>query len=156
MIRAARPEDAESIAAIWNQIIRDTALTFTSVEKDAANVAALIASQPLFVGEENRAIAGFVTWSQFRGGPGYAHTMEHSIHVAQPARGLGLGRALMAVCADQARAAGTHSLLAGIAGENAEGMAFHAALGFRQVARLPQVGHKFGRWHDLVLMQKFL
>jgi len=156
LIRAARPEDAESIAAIWNQIIRDTALTFTSVEKDAANVAALIASQPLFVGEENRAIAGFVTWSQFRGGPGYAHTMEHSIHVAQPARGLGLGRALMAVCADQARAAGTHSLLAGIAGENAEGMAFHAALGFRQVARLPQVGHKFGRWHDLVLMQKFL
>ena len=47
-------------------------------------------------------------------------------------------------------------MIAGIAGENAGGIAFHSALGYGQVARLPEVGWKFGRWHDLVLMQKML
>jgi phosphinothricin acetyltransferase len=51
---------------------------------------------------------------------------------------------------------GHHSMIAGVAGENAGGAAFHAAIGYREIARLPQVGWKFGRWHDLVLMQKIL
>jgi phosphinothricin acetyltransferase len=156
LIRPARDTDAEAIATIWNAIIRDTALTFTSVEKDPARLAAQIADQPFLVAEAKGEVRGFATYAPFRSGPGYARTMEHSIHVADGARGAGLGRALMAACEAHARAAGTHSLIAGISGENGGGIAFHAALGFREVGRLPQVGRKFERWHDLVLMQKFL
>jgi phosphinothricin acetyltransferase len=158
VIRPAAPADAPAIAAIWNRVIRDTAQTFTTAEKDPADLArAMTAGQPFLVAETGRApIAGFVTYFQFRGGPGYAYTVEHSVHVAQEARGRGLGRALMAAAEAHARAAGAHSMIAGVAGENAGGAAFHAAIGYREIARLPEVGWKFGRWHDLVLMQKML
>ena len=62
----------------------------------------------------------------------------------------------MAALEDHAKAAGVHSLWAGVSAENSAGIAFHRSVGFAEVARLPEVGHKFGRWMDLVLMQKIL
>lgn len=47
-------------------------------------------------------------------------------------------------------------MIAGISGENADGQAFHARMGYRPLAIIPEAGHKFGRYMDLVLMQKFL
>lgn len=156
MIRAATPEDAGAIAAIWNQVIRETTQTFNAAEKDPTVLAGQIGAQPYFVADDGSGVQGFVTWAQFRSGTGYAHTVEHSVYVAPSGRGRGLGRALMAVAEDRARATGLHSMIAGVAGENTSGVAFHAALGYREIARLPEVGWKFGRWHDLVLMQKML
>lgn len=157
MIRPARPEDAPAIAAIWNPVIRDTAITFESVEKTPADITTLIAARPAFlVAEEAEGIAGFATYGQFRGGTGYDRTMEHTVILGPGARGRGLGRALMAAIEDHARAGGAHTIFAGVSADNAPGVAFHAALGYRTVARLPEVGWKFGRWMDLVLMQKTL
>jgi phosphinothricin acetyltransferase len=81
--------------------------------------------------------------------------MKHTVIVAPQARGRDVGRTLMAAVEDHARA-GARTILAGVSAENAPGVAFHAALGYRTVARLPEVGWKFGRWIDLVLMQKTL
>ena len=156
MIRSACPVDASAIAAIWNLVIRDTVATFTTVEKTPAAIAELISAQPFWVAEDAGKVAGFATYAQFRAGTGYAQTMEHSVHVALSAQGKGLGRSLMTAVEHHARKAGVHSLLAAISGENANGIAFHIALGYALTARLPLVGRKFGRWHDLVLMQKFL
>jgi len=157
VIRPARPEDAKAIAEIWNAIIRDTVITFTTAEKDPEALARMMADgTPFFVAEHDGAVAGFATAGQFRGGPGYAHTWEHSIHVAAGARGRGVGRALMTAIEGALRAMDVHSVFAGVSGENAEGIAFHASLGYREVARLAEVGRKFDRWHDLVLMQKYL
>ncbi|MHA7887016.1 GNAT family N-acetyltransferase [Roseicyclus sp.] len=155
MIRPARPEDAGAICTIWNRVIRETTQTFTTAEKMPEVLATQMEGQPFLVAEDG-GVQGFVTYVQFRGGPGYAFTVEHSVHVAEAARARGIGRALMAAAEGHARAARMHSIIAGVAGENAGGAAFHAALGYRQIARLPEVGWKFGRWHDLVLMQKML
>ncbi len=157
-LRTARAADAAAIAAIWNPVIADTAITFTTALKTPDGIAADIARRgALFrIAEEDGVLAGFATCAPFRSGPGYARTLEHSIQLAPGARGRGIGRRLMQDLERVAQECGAHSLMAGISGENPGAVAFHTALGFAQVARLPEVGFKFGRWMDLVLMQKFL
>lgn len=155
MIRPATVADAPAIAAIWNAAIRDTTVTFNPVEKTDAEVAALTASACLVWDDGGQAIA-FARYFQFRGGQGYAHTAEHTILLHPAAQGRGIGRALMAALCDHARGAGMHSIYAGVSAENPSGVAFHTACGFSEIARLPEVGFKFGRWIDLVLMQKRL
>ncbi len=156
MIRPARTSDAAGIAAIWNPIIRDTSITFTTTLKTPEALAVQIADTPVWVAEEAGALLGFITWGPFRGGPGYAATAEHSIHIAAGARGRGIGRALMARAEAEARRTGIDVLIAGLSGENETGIAFHTACGFQKVGHLPGVGQKFGRKHDLVFMQKTL
>ncbi|MEO0485796.1 MAG: N-acetyltransferase family protein [Pseudomonadota bacterium] len=160
MIRPATLGDLPAIGAIWNPAIRETAQTFNSVEKTSDDLRALYDSQraagyALLVVEED-ALIGFGLYSQFRGGVGYARTMEHTLYMAAAARGKGAGAALLRALEDHARAQGAHALIGGIAGENPDSVRFHARHGYAEVATLPQVGYKFGRYMDLVLMQKIL
>lgn len=157
MIRPATAADAAAIAAIWNTMIRDTTVTFLPHEKTVAEVAALIdGADPVFVWDDAGQVLGFARYFQFRGGAGYRHTSEHTVLLHPGAQGRGGGRALMRHLLDHAAAAGRHSMWAGVSGENIAGVAFHERLGFETVAVLPEVGWKFDRWIDLVLMQKRL
>lgn len=156
MIARATQADAEQITALWNEVIAETTITFTSAPKTLAAIAELIEAQPVFVARDGDTCLGFATYSQFRGGDGYRLTHEHAIYLTEAARGRGLGRGLIHVVEEHARGVGSHSLIAGISGENADGITFHTAMGFLHAGRLPEVGHKFGRFLDLVLMQKQL
>ncbi|WP_300519111.1 GNAT family N-acetyltransferase [Aliiroseovarius sp.] len=157
MIRAATPEDATGIQALWNLAIRDTLITFNSVEKTQDEVRRAIDTHDAFlVAEEGGAILGYAAFGPFRAGVGYTPTKEHSIMLDPAARGRGIGRALMLRLEEAARAQRVHSLIAGVSGSNPGAEDFHVALGFARVAVVPEVGFKFDRWHDLVLMQKFL
>lgn len=161
MIRSAVAADAPAVAAIWNPMIRDTAVTFNSAEKTPEGLAQDFADKAadgkaFLVAVSDGSVLGFATYGQFRGGVGYAHAMEHTIILSRSARGQGVGRALMQAIEDHARKGGAHVMMAGVSAENPDGVAFHAAVGYREMVRLPELGFKFGRWMDLVLMQKML
>lgn len=161
IIRDATADDAAAITRYWNPQIRDTAVTFTTLQKDPAQLAAEIVARQaegkaFLVACDARKILGHATYFQFRGGPGYAYTVEHTVVLDPAAWGRGVGRALMQTLEDHARRAGMHSMIAGVSGDNPGGAAFHDRIGYRHVATLPQVGYKFGRWMDLVVMQKLL
>ena len=154
-VRAATEADAAGIVAIWNGVIEGTFATFNSVPKTVDEVAATIRTAPVFVAG-GAGVEGFATYGQFRGGAGYARTMEHTVHVAEAARGRGHGRALMAAVEGHAAARGAGVMIAGISGANPGGLLFHERLGYRPMAVLPAVGWKAGRWLDLHLMEKRL
>jgi L-amino acid N-acyltransferase YncA len=160
MIRPATQADAEAIAALWNPWIRDTAITFSAAQKTPADVAAMIAERSAaghaFLVARDPALLGFATYAQFRAGTGYATCMEHTIILSPATRGRGTGRALMQAVEFHAAQAGAHQMIAGISAENPDGIRFHAAIGYTEIARIPEAGRKFGRYMDLVLMQKFL
>jgi phosphinothricin acetyltransferase len=161
MIIEAGARHAAGIAAIWNPVIRDSAITFNAQEKPENDLVRLIvtranAGHGFFVAEEAGDVLGFATYAQFRGGIGYARAMEHTVMLAPEARGKGLGRGLMEALEAHARDRDAHSMIAGISGENEDGINFHKKIGYADVARITEVGWKFDRWLDLVLMQKFL
>lgn len=161
LIRPATPDDIPALLEAWNPVVRDTTATFAAAPKTAEGVAQMMtarraAGQEFLLAEADGRLLGFATYGQFRAGDGYVHAMEHTIILAPAARGQGTGRQLMQAIEAHARAGGVHVMMAGVSAENAAGIAFHAAIGYREVGRLPEVGRKFGRWLDLVLMQKRL
>jgi phosphinothricin acetyltransferase len=158
MIRPAAHTDVQAIATLWNRMIRETLATFTTQEKSTAEIEKMIDARPdaFFVAEARDAFAGFLTFDQFRPGPGYAHSVEHSILVMPEFQGQTVAANLMQAGFDAARALGCHVMIAGISSANPRAVRFHAKHGFEQVGLLPEVGRKGGRWLDLVLMQKNL
>lgn len=104
-------------------------------------------------------VVGVATYGDFRDSvqrEGYRFTVEHTVHVDEHVRGRGVGRALMEALVTRAQASGLHAMVGAIDGENHESITFHERLGFVEVGRLPEVGRKFDRWLDLVLVQRTL
>lgn len=161
LIRPARPSDATGICAILNPIIQETTITFSPQPVTPSDVKDGVANHaqrgdPYLVAEDSGAVVGYAKYGPFRSGLGYAQTVELTVHIASTLRGRGLGRTLVTALEDHARAAQVHSMIAGISAENPPAIAFHKKLGFSQVGLIPRAGHKFERYIDLVLMQKFV
>ena len=158
MLRSVRPAGAPQIAALWNRLVVETSITFTLEEKtiDRLETIILARGKAFQVFEQPGSIFGFATFFQFRHGAGLC-THNRAFNPSWP-RNTGhrpWGR-FMAALEDDARQCGVHSLWAAVSGENRAGVAFHQEIDFKAIARLPQVGYKFGRWVDLVLLQKIL
>ena len=160
-ILPASVDDADAIVAIWNPVIRDTTVTFNSIEKSPTDVIAMIndrraAGQAFLIARQGDDLLGFATYGAFRSGSGHTQTVEHTVILSDQAKGQGVGRALLTALESHARTNGIHSMIASVAEENAAAIAFHKALGFTQVAHIPEAGRKFGRWLDVVFLQKLL
>ena len=114
---------------------------------------------PVLVAERAGELVGVASYGDFRNTTqfeGYRFTVEHSIHVRGDQRGAGVGRVLLDVLMGHARTADVHVMVGAIDGDNVDSIRFHERMGFVEVARMPETGFKFGRWLDLVLMQRIL
>jgi phosphinothricin acetyltransferase len=161
-LRAATEDDLPAILAIYNDVIRTSTAIYAlepgTLEDRRAWLEARVANgYPVLVAERDAALLGFSSFGDWRGAwGGYRYTVEHSVHVRADARGAGVGRALLEALFPLARERGKHVMLGAIDAANAGSIRFHERLGFREVAHFQEVGHKFGRWLDLVFMQRFL
>jgi phosphinothricin acetyltransferase len=159
--RLAERRDAEALRAIYNVEVVETTVTFDLVPRSAAEQLAWIDEHQgghpaiVAVGDDGD-VAGFASLSPYRPRPAYAPTVEDSVYVRRDRRGLGIGRLLLSDLVNLARDHGFHSVIGRIVGGHDASIALHAACGFAEVGREREVGRKFGRWLDVVLMQRML
>ena len=160
-IRDAGDEDLPDILAIHNHAVATTTAIFSYHPATLDNRRALLADRrasgfPFLVAAEAGAVLGYASFGAFRPHDGYVRTVEHSVYVAEGHRRRGIAGLLMPPLIDRARALGKHVMVGAIDAANAASIALHARLGFASVGIMPQVGFKFDRYLDLMLMQKIL
>ncbi len=160
-VQMAREEHLPGILAIYNQAVEHSTAIWNDTLVDLENRRAwwrgrAEAGLPVLVAIEGERVLGYASYGPFRAFDGYRQTVEHSVYVAEGARRRGAAVALLEAIEAHARERGMHVLLGGIAADNEPSLRLHAKLGFRETARMPEVGQKFGRWLDLVFMQKLL
>lgn len=158
MIRPARLSDIATITDIYNDAGVGTTASYDLEPLTVANREAWFHERqaqdyPVLVAESDGRVVGYATYGRFRDKAGYDLTVEHSVYVDRNSRASGVGLMLMRALIDYARGRGIHVMVGALDGANEASIAFHAKLGFVEVARMPEVGRKFGRWLELVFVQ---
>ena len=161
IVRDAVDADLEAVRRIYNDAVAHTTAIWNEVVVDLDDRRRWAAARralgyPVLVAEVDGEVAGYGSFGDFRAFDGYRHTCEHSVYVDDRFRRRGIARALVVELEVRASGLDKHAMIAGIEAGNAASIALHAALGFTEVGRLPQVGRKFDRWLDLVFMEKIL
>ncbi len=112
---------------------------------------------PYLVAEIGGSVAGYAYAGPYRERPAYRYTVEDSIYLADQARRQGVGRALLARLLTESELRGFRQMVAIIGDStNLASIELHRAAGFRLVGAFYDVGFKFGRWLDSVMMQRAL
>lgn len=158
LIRDARDDDMRAMLDIYNDAVRTTTAVWnetrrTEQEHNEWLQMKRAQSLPVLVAEEQGQVLGFATYGPFRAWYGYRFTVENSIYVHRDYRRRGVARTLLTALISRARAQKLHTMIAGIEAENLASLQLHEAVGFMKAAHLHEVGYKFNRWLDLVLME---
>ncbi len=159
-VRLATLDDAEPIRAIYNVEVTTSTATFDlvprSLEDQRAWQTERSGARAVLVAEADGAVVGFGSMSPWRDRPAYATTVEDSVYVHRDHHGRGIGTALLQELVTTATAHGFHACMARIVGGHEASIALHTACGFEVVGTEREVGRKFGRWLDVVLMERLL
>jgi phosphinothricin acetyltransferase len=164
VIRDAEDADLPGILELVNALLLTTTTEWTETPYTLQDRRGWLerhrqAGEPVIVADVNGEIAGFAAYGDFRDAkkwPGYRFVVEHTVHVREKYWRTGIGRALIEALCQRAATAGKRVMVAAVDGENAGSIRFHERCGFVEVARMPDIGFKFGRWLTLVLLQRSL
>ncbi len=159
-LRLATLDDAGAVREIYNLEVTTSTATFDLVprtlDEQRAWQAERSGARAVLVATDGGAVCGFASLSPWRDRPAYATTVEDSVYVHRDHRGEGVGRALLAELLVTATAHGFHACMARIVGGHDASIALHATCGFEVVGTEREVGRKFGKWLDVVLMERLL
>ncbi|MBO5291796.1 MAG: GNAT family N-acetyltransferase [Lachnospiraceae bacterium] len=166
-VRIAEMTDAEELLSIYAPYVENTAITFEyevpSVPEFAERIRNVLKKYPYLVAESDGRIAGYAYVSAFKGRPAYDWAVETSIYVSQHRKGQGIGRMLYTELERILRQQNILNMNACIAYSEIEdeylkkdSVRFHEHLGYRLVGEFKQCGYKFGRWYNMVWMEKHI
>ncbi len=160
-VRVAEERDGEAIRAIYNLEVTTSTVTFDLVPRSREDQQAWLRSRSgahvaLVAVDKDGGVAGFGSLSPYRDRPAYRTSVEDSVYVHRDRQGLGIGKLLLASLLEAATASGFHAVLARVVGGHEASIGLHRSQGFDVVGTEREVGRKFGRWLDVVLMQKLL
>ena len=142
------------MAAVYEDGIRTRMATFETAasswkEWDAGHLAA-----PRLAAEEDGDLVGWAALVAFSSRSCYAGVAEDSVYVAEPARGRGVGLALLRELCERADGLGIWTIQAGVFPENAASVALHERCGFRRVGVRERIGQLDGIWRDVLLLER--
>jgi Sortase and related acyltransferases len=159
-VRPAVAADLAAVQAIYAHHVENGTGSFEEIAPTVAEMVdrwtAIVARDlPYLVAEQGNEIVGFAYAASFRPRSGYRFTVEDSIYVHPDAIGRGIGRRLLPGVVDACERLGYRHVVAVIGDSaNAASIGLHARFGFVEAGRLIAVGHKFGRWLDVLFMQR--
>jgi L-amino acid N-acyltransferase YncA len=161
-IRPATNTDIPAITRIYAHAVEHGTASFELTPPNETEMALRMTElldngYPYLAAEADGELAGYAYAGPYRARPAYRLTVENSVYVAPHSHRRGIGRALLKALIEAAEAGGFRQMIAVIGdSEQTASVALHAALGFAYIGTIPNVGFKFGRWLDSVLMQRAL
>ena len=167
IIRSATVNDAERLLEIYSYYVTDTAISWEydvpSVEEFRGRIEDVLKKYPYLVVEENGVIYGYAYAPPFVGRSAYDHSCELTIYLDKDAKGRGYGRKLYDALEAQLKKMGILNMYSCIGDpveedeyltRNSE--LFHQHLGFTKVGTFYKCGYKFGRWYNMIWMEKII
>lgn len=161
-IRPTIAADLPSITEIYAHEVCFGTATFELVPPDLAEMTRRFQTLteggfPYFVAVLEGSVVGYAYASSYRPRPAYRFTVENSVYLRPATHRRGIGRQLLEALIAEGEARGFRQMIAVIGDSaNAASIGLHAACGFRMIGTHPNVGLKFGRWLDTVMMQREL
>ena len=158
-VRAAIPDDAEALLAIYAPFVAETTVSFEtvvpSVDEFRGRIVRTLERYPYLVAEtEGGRVLGYCYAGAYKARAGYDHTVEVSVYTAPEARGTGVAHALYDQLGSYLVQMGVYNVEACITYPNPASEKFHAKRGFSTVAHFHRCGYKLGEWLDLIWMEK--
>ena len=167
IIRSATKADASRLLEIYAYYVEHTAISFEcevpSLDEFQARISKTLEKYPYLILEEGDAIKGYAYAGTFKDRAAYSHSCEVTIYLDRDAKGRGYGRALYEALEEALKERGVSNLYACIADPIKEdeyltksSEQFHQHMGYCKVGEFHKCGYKFGRWYNMIWMEKII
>lgn len=166
-VRFARPEDAAELLGIYEPYVLNTAITFEyevpSTEEFMNRIINTQKKYPYLVAEQGSKIIGYTYAGSFHARAAYARAVEISIYVKKDMHNNGVGRLLyekLELALSEMHIINVYACISSPKVDDeyltSNSIEFHEHMGYKKIGEFHKCGYKFGRWYNIVYLEKML